>query len=472
MTLRPRSIGTRLTLWYTSLLTLTFILLGGSAYGLLSYSLSRDMDAALRGVATNMVQRARQNRTSVVPPDVDALFRRFFGFSPLNPYFGLLDPRGRQNSGLRGPGENKIQISPETLHKAATGRPAFETVATQGPYPVRVLTMPVIEAGRVVNLVQVGMSMQTMHTTKQRFLMMMASVLPLGLLLAGGGGWLLARRALRPVDHMTRTTQRISGDHLDTRLPETGSGDELDRLARTLNTMLDRLDESFHHMRRFSSEASHELQTPLTILKGEMEVALSADRSPEEYQKTLHSCLEEIERISHLVEGLLLLSRADSGVMRLDVQPVDLKDLIEDVHAHMQIVARTHCIDLGLGFLTPCHVFGDHSHLKRLLINLVDNALKYTPAEGTVALSVKTDAPWAVISVSDSGIGISEENRQQIFNRFHRVTETRARDVQGVGLGLSIAQSIALAHQGRIEVSSEPGQGSTFWVYLPLQEGR
>jgi signal transduction histidine kinase len=190
------------------------------------------------------------------------------------------------------------------------------------------------------------MSLENMYQTRRRFLLMMASVLPLGLLFAGGGGWLLARRALRPVDHMTRTAQRISGEHLDQRLQQTGSGDELDRLAQTLNDMLDRLDGTFHQIRQFSADASHELQTPLTILKGEMEVALRSPRGPEEYQRVLKSGLEEIDRINHLVEGLLLLSRVDAGVLRLDWRPVDLKQLIQEICEQMRILADEHAIRL------------------------------------------------------------------------------------------------------------------------------
>ncbi|MEJ2071765.1 MAG: histidine kinase dimerization/phospho-acceptor domain-containing protein, partial [Syntrophobacterales bacterium] len=211
----------------------------------------------------------------------------------------------------------------------------------------------------------VGISLENMYNTLHRFVLIMAAVFPLGLLLAGGGGWLLAKRALRPVDHMTRAAQRISGEHLEERLMETGTGDELDRLARTLNQMLGRLDDSFRQVRRFSADASHELQTPLTILKGEIEVSLRSPRSPEEYQRVLRSSLEEIERISRLVEGLMLLARADSGVLRLDLKPVELNRLVAEVSAQMQRLADDKGVALHLDALEPITVCGDKEHLVR-----------------------------------------------------------------------------------------------------------
>lgn len=462
-----RSIGARLTIWYTSLLTVTFLLLGGIAYGLLAYSLAHDMDAALSGVGEVMARRARLEGAPIFPSEVDETFRRFFGFSPFEHYLDIFDLRGQRDP-RHAPFQSKgLSPSPQALDNAAQGLPTFETLPSYGSYPVRVLTKPVIVAGRVSNLVQVGMSMENLFKTRRRFLLILASMLPFGILLAGGGGWLLAHRALRPVDRMTRTAQRISGEHLSERLQETGSDDELDRLAKTLNDMLGRLDQAFHQMRQFSADASHELKTPLTILKGEMEVALRTPRSPEEYQSVLKSGLEEIDRIDHLVEGLLLLARADAGVLRLDLQPVAFDKLVRETCEQMKVVAQTRAVDLRTGSLEPATVRGDIAHLRRLVLNLVDNGIKYTPAGGRVTLSLINRDDKAFLKITDTGVGLSEKDQLSIFNRFHRSTDTRSRDEKGVGLGLSIARSIAEAHGGRIEVESVLGQGSTFAVILP-----
>ena len=231
--------------------------------------------------------------------------------------------------------------------------------------------------------------------------------------------------------------------------------------------MLGRLDDAFHQIRQFSADASHELQTPLTILKGEMEVALRSQRSSEEYQRVLKSGLEEIDRINHLVEGLLLLARSDAGVLRMDLRPVELKELLQEICEQMKVVADDHSISFQPSSLETVSVLGDREHLRRLLLNLVDNAIKYTPAGGSVTLSLQSEKDWASLRISDTGIGLSRDEQQLIFSRFHRATETRSRDEKGVGLGLSIARSITEAHGGRIQVESTPGQGSTFTVLLP-----
>jgi two-component system OmpR family sensor kinase len=462
-----RSVGARLTLWYTSLLTLTFILLAGTAYGFLAYSLSHDLDAALEGVAGTLAKQAHGGATSFFSSEVDEVFRHFFGFSPLDRYFDLRDPSGRSEPRQPLHPSGKLPLSTEALTNASKGIPTFETVENIENYPVRLLTLPVMKAGRVANLIQVGMSMENMYNTRRRFLLIMAAVLPLGLLLAGGGGWLLARRALKPVDIMTQTARRISGEHLNERLQETGSGDELDRLAKTLNDMLGRLDDAFHQMRQFSADASHELQTPLTILKGEMEVTLRSPRSPEEYQRVLESGLEEIDRISQLVEGLLLLARAGAGVLRLDLRPVELKELLQEIYEQMKMVADDRSVSLQKASMESVSIQGDRENLRRLLLNLVDNAIKYTPEAGSVTLSVQAEGEWAAVRIFDTGIGLSKDEQDRIFTRFYRAVEARSQREGGAGLGLCIAQSIAEAHGGKIQVESTPGQGSTFTVLLP-----
>jgi heavy metal sensor kinase len=323
------------------------------------------------------------------------------------------------------------------------------------------------ETGRITSLIQVGMSLGSVSVTRHRFLIVMAAVLPLAMLLAGGGGWLLARRALKPVDEMTEAARRISAEHLNERLGTTGTGDELDRLATTLNDMLGRLDLAFRQIRQFSADASHELQTPLTILKGELEVALRTPRTPEEYRRILASALEESERIARLVEGLLLLSRADAGVLRMDRKAVELGQLIVEVYEQIQVLADARGVTLALGALMPMTIQGDREHLRRLLLNLVDNGIKYTPSGGRVTLSLQEKGEWAVLRVADTGIGFSPEEQERIFQRFYRAPNAGSQSHEGSGLGLCIARSIAEVHGGRIQVDSTPGGGSTFTVFLP-----
>jgi two-component system OmpR family sensor kinase len=463
-----QSIGSRLTFWYTGLLTLTFLLAGSMTYGLLVYSLSRDMDYALNSIGSIMAAKVRSEGNSFYPSEVDDLFRRFFGFSPLERHFDILDPRRRFQREQQDSLSADSPISSQALERATRGESHFETVTIDERDPVRVLTVPVIDSGRLVNLIRVGMSLENMYKTRHRFLLIMAAVFPLGLILAGGGGWLLARRALRPVDSMTQTAKKISGEHLSQRLQESGNRDELDRLAGTLNDMLDRLHGAIDQMRRFSADASHELQTPLTILKGEMEVALLKPRSPEEYQEVLTSGLEEIDRINHLVEGLLLLARADSGMLRLDLQVIDLNELLEKTLIQLSPLATTRSLRFKFKPLDATCVRGDSEHLRRAFLNLLTNAIKHSHNDEIIEVTLLREEAWAVIQIADSGIGIPKHEQKLIFNRFHRLSESRsAAGKEGVGLGLSIALSIVEAHGGTIQVESSPGIGATFSVHLP-----
>jgi len=465
-----RSIRARLTLWYTVISTVSVLLLGASAYELLSYSLSHEVDGALKGVASALADRAHGGKTAPSLPDVEDLFRRFFGFSPWDRYFQMYDPWGRREPQQQQPGRGPgFSVSREAMENASRGISTFETVEGQGEYPVRLLTAPVMEGGRMANLIQVGMSLQSVIETRLRFLFIMAALLPVGLILAGTGGWLIARRAFRPVDQMVEAARRIGAEHLADRLQETGAGDELDRLAKTLNQMLGRLDASFNQVRRFSADASHELQTPLTILKGELEVALRSPRTQEEYQGTLKSILEEVDRIAHLVDGLLLLQRAEVGALRMDRQPVDLAQIVEEVFWRLKAVADAQARDLRMDVPEePVAVTGDRERMRRLLLNLVDNAIKYTDPGDRVTLALGREGGWASLVVSDTGIGIPEDEMERIFQPFYRSPGDCSLSRKGAGLGLSIARSIALAHGGRIEVSSEPGRGSAFKVLLPL----
>jgi heavy metal sensor kinase len=391
------------------------------------------------------VALAAQPSRSRVPagaPDIDALFRRFFGLSPWDRYVERRHPWSDRPPQASPAGTGRLPLSAQALHRAANGLETFETVAGLGPYAVRVLTQPVREGGRITSLIQVGMSLESVSVTRRRFLQVMAAVLPLAVLLAGSGGWLLARRALRPVDRMTEAARRISAEPLDERVHTTGTGDELERLAATLNAMLGRLDVTFRQMRQCSADASHELQTPLTILHGELEVALRAPRTPDAYRRVLTSALEESDRIASLVEGLLLVSRADAGVLRMDHQPVDLARLVAEVCAQGQVLATARGVTLALGPLTSVTMQGDPQHLRRRLVNLVDNGLKYTLAGGRVTLALHQDDAWAVLRVADTGIGLAPEEQERIFQRFYRAPAAVSRGAGGSGLGLCIARSI------------------------------
>ena len=490
------SIRARMTLWYTGILAATVLVLGGVAYALLMRGLWNDVDGTLERVARAAAQAAAQTATEFVPPDMNELLRRYFGSNFADRFYQFLDPRGEVDPHLPRQRSGSLTISPGALKNATEGYGTFETLVNGGQYPLRVFTFPIVVRGRMVNVLQVGMSLEGLLRERQNFLWALATLTPLALLLAGGGGWLLARRVLRPVDQLTQAARRIEAERLAERLEGAEVDDEFGRLARTLNEMLARLESGFAQIRRFSADASHELRTPLTILRGEIEVALRSAREPQEYQRVLASAMEEVERMARLVDDLLLLSRADAGALRWEEGPVELDRLVEEVAKQGDVLGRAREIHVGIQRLEPLIVQGDEQRLRQLLLNLVDNAVKYTGPAGRVTLSLvrvggEVDEPtsppseasllrpsaqspdrptteWAEIVVEDTGVGIPAEALPRIFERFYRVDGARSREAGGTGLGLCIAKTIAEAHGGSIQVRSTPGAGSTFTVLLPL----
>jgi heavy metal sensor kinase len=463
--MRRSSIRARLTLWYTSLLAVTFLILGFVAYVLVGYTLHKESDSALRSVATALADR-RAAETMGLPPDVDDIFRRFFGPPPVGPYFEWLDPRGNPQHDLHEP--NALPFTQLARQNAARGIATFETFTAIDRYPVRVLTWPVVDSGRVIAVIRVGNSEMSLQKTLSSLMLIMTGLFPLALALAGGGGWFLAYRALMPVDRMTKAARRIEANQLNARIEVSGSHDELDRLAETLNSMLARLESAFAEMRQFTADASHELQTPLTILRGEIEITLRSKRTEAEYVNVMKSALEEIERISVLVEGLLLLARSDAGVLRMDRKEVGLPMLVEDVLDRLAPFAQTKSVLLRLAEIETVEVEGDPVHLGRLLFNLVDNAIKYTPPGGVVRVSIRRDDDEAFLSIADTGMGIPPEEQKKVFQRFYRSPEARSGTQGGSGLGLAIVKSIVEAHGGTVELESTSGKGSVFTVRLPL----
>ena len=292
--------------------------------------------------------------------------------------------------------------------------------------------------------------------------------IPASLILFSCGGWFLAGRALKPVDLITRTAQQISAENLSQRLEVVNPNDEIGRLATTFNTTLARLEDSFIRTRQFSVDVSHELRTPLTILRGETEVGLKWTREPEEFRQILQSNLEEINRMSGIIEYMLDLSRAEAGVLSLDLQELDLKDLLAEQVQSVRLLAREKHVNLVFEGNRSAFVKADEMRLRQVFRNLLDNAVQYTSAGGEVRLGVDVAGSRVKVSVLDTGIGIPAESLPKIFDRFYRVDKARNRAHGGSGLGLSLAKTFVEAHGGTIEVTSEPGKGSMFTVYLPL----
>jgi heavy metal sensor kinase len=291
--------------------------------------------------------------------------------------------------------------------------------------------------------------------------------LPLLLLVAGAGGFLLAGRSLRPLERMKEQARRITGESLHTRLAIGRSPEELAVLADTFNELLARLDASFETMRRFVADASHELRTPLAVIRGEADVALANDRPAGEYRTSLAVVQDEAKRLSRLVDDLLKLARADAGHVKLQAAEFYLNDLLDECCRSVEALAAAKqiAVECYAEGDTPFH--GDEELLRRLVFNLVDNAIRYTPSGGRVSVRLDDAGAALRIVVADTGVGIPAETLPHIFERFYRGDGARSRNEGGFGLGLAIVQWIAEAHRGSVKVDSGPGAGSVFTVALP-----
>jgi two-component system OmpR family sensor kinase len=292
-------------------------------------------------------------------------------------------------------------------------------------------------------------------------------VMPLLLALAGVGGYLLTRRGLAPLGSMAEQTRTITGQNLERRLEIGKAAEELTTLAASFNELLSRLDQSFGSMRRFVQDASHELRTPLAVIRSEADVALSHDRTTAEYKESLAVIQEESRRLSRLVDDLLNLARADAGHAQLHVEQLYLNDLLSECCRSVQPLAAARNIELECRSGEDVAVQGDEELLRRMMVNLLDNAIRYTPPGGRVSATIEAHGADVRIRVVDTGVGIAPDATGHVFERFYRADKVRNRQQGGFGLGLAIVKWIAESHHGAVDLTSQPGQGSTFTVRLP-----
>jgi len=458
------SVRTRLTLWYSGILLAIVVTIGALSYSWLRVGLLQDLDASLLTVAQVVKDTGSAAREA---GDHEMRLRELLGPELYDKFFQLLDPEGRPRTSPPARRPSTLALSAAARARAARGQNTFETVLLADAEPVRVLTLPIVREGRVVEIVQVGMVLRRARATLDRYLDTLTVLIPIGVALAAVGGALIAQVALRPLDRMTRTARRISAEDLSQRVERPRTGDELDRLAETMNDMLAHLERAFAQSRRFAADAAHELRTPLAALRGSIEVALRGERSPEEYRRVLASGLEEVERLIRLSEDLLLLSRSMAGPEPTRAV-VDLEPLLLEVFDVGARLGQAAGVTVRIEGATPATARGDVTALRRALVNLVENAVKYTPRGGKVELSLTAAGGSAEVAVADTGIGVEPADAERIFEPFVRLDAARSRDTGGAGLGLAIARSIVVAHGGTLSVESRPGSGSRFTIRLPL----
>jgi heavy metal sensor kinase len=344
----------------------------------------------------------------------------------------------------------------------------FRTAAIQGEW------LRVVDRRVGSYRLQVGEQITAIEHTLHESAVLIAISIPLVILLSIVSGYYLVRRLLRPLDAIVHRAKRISSENLSERIPRPGTNDEVDRVVVTLNQMIERLEKSFQQLEQFTANASHELRTPLTILKGELEIVLQRPRSGDEYRAVLGSNLEEVVRISHTVEQLFLLARMDSNSIVPEFEQVELRSLLEEIAREARFISKERNVSITTELAAVPSIEGDTVMLVQLFLNLIENGIKYNREGGllriTLAVPVASGETQEVkIEISDTGIGIAQENINAIFERFYRVDKGASQSQGGAGLGLAIAQWIVRLHRGRIDVRSRPGKGSIFTVTLPVR---
>jgi len=463
-----KSIRSRLTAWYVTLLAIILILFSVLLNYFLAKRLHESVDNSLTVSATVVATSATMRLGNSPLPGLNQLFEQFMNQGNLNKFYRIYDGSGNVGSRSKNISASQFPLSQPAYADALEGKNSYETFTVGGQQPIRVITMPILFEGKLINLVQVGTSLEAVQETLRNLKIFLFTAVPSVLILAALFLRFMARRALKPISRIIDTAREIGqGQELSKRIPVLKIKDELGQLALTFNEMMNRLENSFAQMRQFSSDASHELRTPLTVLKGQNELILSKQRKPEEYQEVISSNLEEINYMSKVLEDLFVLSKSDENQVNLDYKPVDLRALVEEVCKHAEILAEEKNIKIIIAFLEPIEIKGDEVRLRQMVWNVLQNGIKYTQQGGELKISLQNEGDFALLTIQDTGIGIPEEDLPLIFNRFYRVDKARTRDEGGSGLGLSICRQIAEAHKGKIEVESKLGVGTRFKICLP-----
>lgn len=457
----------KLTLWYSLILASILILFSSGVYIYTKNSLQKSIDTKIKSIGDVLSSSMTETHNTSVFGNFERYLENVLGRKPKGKFIQIMDSAGRIGAKMSDIEADTMPTSYNTLERALKGEIVYETIGAYQGYRVRTVTIPIMENNKITSIVQVGTSLEDFDETMNRLLIIFLISIPTLIGITIISGYFLARKALKPVDKIRRAAIKISSSNLEERIDIGEKRDELGRLAATFNDMLERLKDAFQRINQFSIDVSHELKTPLTILKGETEVALRKDREKEEYKGLLKSNLEEVDRMTRIIDDLLLLSKADSKDIVLKIEEVALKDLIVDVCINMQIFAKNKGIELVMGNLDEVWLKGDELKLRRMLWNIVENGIKYSTDGGRVEISSSLNNGYVDITIKDNGIGIPQEDIKYIFDRFYRGDKSRRRE-SGSGLGLSISKWIAEAHKGRIDVSSVPSQGSLFSVKLPV----
>jgi heavy metal sensor kinase len=451
----------RLTAWYFGILALVLSAFGISAYLAMRHSIRQTVDEELQIRAEGVHQLIVRNiQKGAAEGDLQEGLREHTELRQGGALLQVSDEKG-----------NWIYRSP-VMSDYGVPRPATvprrATEFTGKDVPLRIWTQKVSVGGQSY-LIQSAFEMDDFYEALNHFALLLFISIPTLLVCAAAGGYWMSTRALAPVDQITQTARSISAQNLSSRLVVPKTGDELQRLSETLNGMLGRLEAAFKKITQFTADASHELRTPVAVMRTRAELSLRKARTAEEYREVIAEVLAELEITSGLIEQLMFLARADSGAETLHFSATNLAEVLREACHQGSALAEAKQIafqeEIPGGSMW---IQGDAGSLRRLFLILIDNAVKYTPATGKVEVSLRQNDGYAVTEVTDNGIGITETDLPNVFERFYRADKARTRESGGVGLGLSIGRWITEVHAGTIKVQSSPGRGSIFQIRLPL----
>ncbi|GAC1497861.1 MAG: ATP-binding protein [Ktedonobacteraceae bacterium] len=467
----------QLTFWYTSVFVLLLFLAGAFLCLYLQFSLAKSLDSAIEAHAQQIANDITYKNGKISIHDATAdlpgfdrgMQQSYVSNGDVNYEIlvRLLDARGRPLHVT--PAFLKLKVPPVSISQPLQGQPWQDTITTQdGSEQVRLYSRVLSINGKAFGIIQVGQSMEDLRETLHHIakeLMLLGVVV---VLFSAIGSYWLASRALAPIQSLIKTARSIKGGDLSQRVPVPQAQDDLHLLAVTLNEMLESLHHTFARQRRFVADASHELRTPVAVIRSTTDVALLHASTQQEYVSVLSNVNSEAERLSKLINDLLALARGDEGQTKFEREPVKLDQLVDIVAANAEPLAAERNITIERGVLEPVTILADEARLIQMVMNLIDNAILYTNQGGTVCVSVACQHGQAAISVRDNGVGIAPEHLPHIFERFYRVDPARTRTEGGSsGLGLAIVEWIVRAHKGSIVVDSQPGEGTSFTVKLP-----
>jgi signal transduction histidine kinase len=455
------SLRARLALFYTTIVGGILFIFGMVVYVSVSTSLTSQIDAKLNWAASNVIESMRAGALGAIKlPTLDLFADIYIQVWARD---GKLEASSQNIQGYYAPLDDPgLQMQ----------RPVYRDVEVGG-INLRVLTVPIVtkNSKRMVGILQVGTRMDNVKTTQKVLLWVLFIGALASMLVAGVAGWLSTNQALTSLETVTQTALQITrADDLSRRIPYNGPpGDEVGQLINAFNQTLSRLENLFNTQRRFLADVGHELRTPLTVIRGNVDLMRRMSCTDDE---SMDSIVSEVDRLTRLVGDLLLLAQAESGRLPLVKTTVEMDTVVLEVLSQMQVLAKDR-VSLSLGEIDQVLVCGDQDRLKQVLVNLIGNAINYTPTGGKVIIGVGKEANRARITVSDNGPGIPAEDLPHIFERFYRAekSRTRSREGKGFGLGLSIAYWIVRNHGGQIDVSSREKEGTTFCVWLPLAVG-